>query len=267
MLNNNLLFKKKIILDKNQKFFSIVTSVLNGERFLQKLISSIKKQKFKNFEFIVVDGGSKDNTIKIINKNSKFINKIILKKDNNMYEGIARGFKYATGKYFLWLNSDDFLFDEFSLQNLYFYLKKNNKEWVTCRTCFFLEKKKQTKNYLPLIYPKFFISKGWCHSFGWGFIQQENTVFSSKLYNHAGGIDTTYKQAGDFYLWKKFAKFSSLHSININFAVQRISNLQMTKQNPLIYFKEIKKNVSINYFYPLRIIASLLCFVFIKFRK
>lgn len=254
-------------METKQKFFSIITSVLNGEKFIEKLISSIKNQEFKNFEFIVVDGGSKDNTIKIIKKNSKFINKIIFKKDNSMYEGISRGFGHATGKYFLWLNSDDFLFDKFSLQKLFLYLKKNNKEWVTCRTCFYSQKIKQKKNYLPLIYPRFFISRGWCHSSGWGFIQQENTIFRSDLYNKAGGIDTKYKQAGDFYLWKKFAKFSSLHSININFAVQRISDQQMTKKNPSLYFKEIKKNKSINFFYLLRIVASLLCFVFFQFRK
>ena len=252
---------------REQKFFSVVTSVVNGEKFIQQLISSIKNQKFKNFEFIVVDGGSKDNTRKIITKNSKYIDKIIFKKDKNMYEGISRGFKRATGRYFLWINADDFLLNNFSLQNLYFYLKKNNKEWVTCRTCFYDQKTAKIKNYFPLFYPKYFISKGWCHSFAWGFIQQENTIFKAELYNKSGGLNTRYKQAGDFYLWKKFSTFSSLHSININFAAQRIWDQQMTKKDPSLYFKEIKKNKKINFLYPLRIIISIICFILFQFRK
>ena len=251
-----------------KKFFTIVTSVLNGEKFIGDLINSIRNQTFKNYEYIVVDGGSTDQTRKILKKNSKFIDKIIFKSDNSMYEGISTGFNNGSGKYFLWLNSDDFLINNFSLANLYKYLRKENDDWVTCRTAFFDQKLKKIKEFIPLFYPQHFISKGFCHSGSWGFIQQENTIFKSSLYKKVGGIDREYKQAADFFLWKKFAKYSKLNSINISFAAQRIWSGQLTKKNKNTYFNEIKVKKRKNYIYFLRIFVSIILFFFyIKFKR
>ena len=250
-----------------KKFFSIVTSVYNGEAFIGETIQSIKIQTFKNYEYIVVDGGSIDKTRSIINKNSKYIHQIIFKKDKNMYEGISRGFKKANGKYYLWINSDDFLTDKNSLKRLYLYLKKNDNDWITCRTCFYDQKNKKIKSYFPLIYPRYFINKGWCHSGAWGFVQQENTIFKSDLYKKVGGLDIDYKQAGDFYLWKKFSKYANLHSANIKFACQRIWEQQMTKEEPIVYFDEINKKNRRNVIYLFRILLSFIMFFFIKNRN
>ena len=250
-----------------KKFFTIVTSVLNGDKFIGDLINSIKNQTFKNYEYIIVDGGSTDQTRKIIKKNSKFIDKIIFKNDNGMYEGISTGFNNGSGKYYLWLNSDDFLINKLSLANLYKYLRKKNDNWVTCRTAFFDQKFKKMKEFIPLVYPRYIISKGYCHSSSWGFIQQENTIFKSSLYKKVGGIDKEYKQAADFFLWKKFSKYSRLQSINISFAAQRIWSGQLTKKNKKVYFKEIKVKKRKNYIFFLRILISLIFFCYIKFKK
>ena len=107
-------------------YFSIVTPVYNGEKYLEDTIKSVVNQSFKNFEYIVIDGESKDNSINIINKYKDKITKIISEKDNNMYEAIHKGFSLASGHYYLWLNSDDVLIDNHVLERLYFLLKKKN---------------------------------------------------------------------------------------------------------------------------------------------
>ena len=58
-------------------YFSIVTPVYNGEKYLEDTIKSVVNQSFKNFEYIVIDGESKDNSINIINKYKDKITKII----------------------------------------------------------------------------------------------------------------------------------------------------------------------------------------------
>ena len=60
--------KKKIRSRKKIPLFSVITPTYNSEKYLQQTIDSIKRQKFKNFEFIIIDGKSKDNTLKIIKK-------------------------------------------------------------------------------------------------------------------------------------------------------------------------------------------------------
>ena len=81
--------------------FSIVTPVLNGEKFIEDAIQSITKQIYKNLEYIIVDGESTDKTMEIINKYKDKISKIIVSKDKTMYEALEKGFKEATGDYFV----------------------------------------------------------------------------------------------------------------------------------------------------------------------
>ena len=159
-------------------FFSIVTPVYNGEKFLNTCIKSIVNQNFKNFEYIIVDGNSTDNTHKIIKNNKKSINKIIIKKDKTMYEALSTGFDNASGKYFLWLNSDDFLVDKNSLSNLHGILSKKNYEWVNCVTSIFYHNKNKLRSYIPLLYPNIILRNGLANNCFWGFVQQENTIFS-----------------------------------------------------------------------------------------
>ena len=58
-----------------KKFFSIITVVLNAKDDLTETIKSLREQKFKNFEYIVIDGGSTDGTKEVISKNLDMINK------------------------------------------------------------------------------------------------------------------------------------------------------------------------------------------------
>ena len=180
---------------RNKKiFFSIVTPTLNSKKFIKKTFNSIYQQKFKNFEHIVVDGYSTDGTRKILfelKKKYKF--KLIIKKDKSMYQALKRGFKVCKGKYFYWLNSDDFLLDKQSLLRLYNYLNKYNNNWITGKISITNNQSNKVKTYFPLIYPQSIIKNGMANNCFWGFIQQENTVFSKQLYEKVGGINRNFK--------------------------------------------------------------------------
>ena len=93
----------------SQPFFSIVTPVFNGQKYIEETIKSVIGQTTDDYEYIIVDNLSTDNTSEIINKYSSKIDKIISEKDSGMYDALEKGFSYCNGKYFYWLNSDDFL--------------------------------------------------------------------------------------------------------------------------------------------------------------
>ena len=91
---------------------SIITPVLNGEKTLQKTINSVRDQNFKNFEHIIVDGISSDNTHEIIKKNKKYFSKIIIEKDKSIYDAMNKGIKIASGDLIGILNADDYYNNE-----------------------------------------------------------------------------------------------------------------------------------------------------------
>ena len=105
---------------KNYKI-SIITVTKNSEKFLPQNILSVKSQKYKNFEHIIVDGNSKDKTIKIINSHKKSVKLIKNKKDKGLYHAMNVGIKRSSGDIIGILNSDDIYFkNTLKIVNKYF---------------------------------------------------------------------------------------------------------------------------------------------------
>tara|TARA_B100000989_G_scaffold271089_1_gene227630 strand:+ start:1309 stop:2046 length:738 start_codon:yes stop_codon:yes gene_type:complete len=105
---------------KNYKI-SIITVTKNSEKFLNQNILSVQSQKYKNFEHIIVDGNSKDNTIKIINSHKRSVKFIKNKKDKGLYHAMNVGIKKSSGDIIGILNSDDIYFkNTLKIVNEYF---------------------------------------------------------------------------------------------------------------------------------------------------
>lgn len=87
--------------------FSIVIPMYNGEKYIQDTLNSLYNQTFKDFELIIVDGGSTDNSLKVIERNMHFIKTVISEKDEGMYDALTKGFSIAHGEILCYINSDD----------------------------------------------------------------------------------------------------------------------------------------------------------------
>lgn len=86
---------------------SIVTISYNQAQFLEQAITSVIHQNHPDIEYIVVDAGSTDGSREIIETYQHKIDKTVLEKDNGAADGLNKGFSYATGEVFGFLNSDD----------------------------------------------------------------------------------------------------------------------------------------------------------------
>ena len=91
---------------------SIVTPSYNQGQFIEKTILSVLNQTYHNIEYIIIDGGSTDNTMEVVNKYRDRIDIIIHEKDKGQADAINKGFKLATGELVGWINSDDLLMPE-----------------------------------------------------------------------------------------------------------------------------------------------------------
>ncbi|MBA2613910.1 MAG: glycosyltransferase [Bacteroidetes bacterium] len=87
---------------------SIIIPTLNQGQFIEETILSILHQTYKNFEIIVVDGGSTDNTLAIIKKYETQLFKWLSEKDKGQSNAINKGLQFITGDIVTWLNSDDY---------------------------------------------------------------------------------------------------------------------------------------------------------------
>ena len=91
----------------SKPLFSIITVVYNNEKFLEETIQSVLNQKFQNFEYIIIDGGSSDKTLDIIKKYENEIDYWISEKDRGIYDAFNKGMSLAKGDFIGIINSDD----------------------------------------------------------------------------------------------------------------------------------------------------------------
>lgn len=96
--------------------FSIITVTYNAGAVLEDTIQSVITQTYRNVEYIIVDGGSKDHTLDIINRYREHIHTLVSEPDKGLYDAMNKGIRLATGDYLCFLNAGDELHEDDTLQ-------------------------------------------------------------------------------------------------------------------------------------------------------
>jgi len=86
---------------------SIITATYNADKYLQSSIKSVVNQTYGNIEYIIIDGGSTDNTVQILKENDKYIDYWISEKDNGIYSAWNKGIEKSKGEWILFIGADD----------------------------------------------------------------------------------------------------------------------------------------------------------------
>jgi len=179
-----------------QPLISIITVVLNDERNIEKTILSILEQSYKNIQYIVIDGGSKDDTKDLINK---YVNRIAVfksEKDNGIYDAFNKGLELANGDLIGFVNSGDLLTKD-SLTILEKYYQRNQD------VDFFFG---AVKKHWAVLHGY----KKWKIHYSWGFYSSHSTGFFIKkdAAKIVGKYNLKYKLSSDYdYFYRMIIKY------------------------------------------------------------
>ena len=244
--------------------FTIVTPVLNGQTYLKAAIDSVLAQKYDNWELIIMDGGSTDNTIDIAqsyaNKDQRI--QCYTENDAGIYDAICNGINHSDGDWLSWLNSDD-LYTPWCLATIKEYVENYDCEWLIGYSSCWDDKGRLRYARPAGLYPRKLIAAGWFHSSLLGFLQQESIFFSrsllSQLTNEEIAQIRSMRLAGDFLLWRRFAKHAKLHTIPSVLGGFRRHNDNISTVEAIGYRNEMRKT---GVFEPPQILGNALALVF-----
>lgn len=250
-------------MNKNTKI-SIIIPTYNIEKYLEFTLKSIISQDYPNLELVIMDAGSTDGTLQILEKYKQNFSVFISEKDNGQYDAINKGFLHATGDIFAYINGDDTYYPWTFRMVSKIFNENSNIQWIGGIPT--------TMNHAGIINgfsyntparPRKYIQNGWFKDNSFGYLQQEGMFWTRELWEKSGGLDTKYRLAADYDLWIKFSKYSELVSVGIPFACFRIrkdsrsyafenvykaevTEISRDLPRPGIFFSKISKNRSLN---------------------
>lgn len=97
---------------------TIITVTFNAEKYLESTIQSVINQTYKKIQYIIIDGGSTDNTLDIIRKYQENIYYWISEVDRGIYDAMNKGILISTGDWLLFLGADDYLYSTSIVENI-----------------------------------------------------------------------------------------------------------------------------------------------------
>lgn len=237
--------------NNNKPKVTIITICFNEKDRIDKTCKSVVSQMYKNIEWVVVDGKSTDDTLKIINNYKHKITKLISEKDKGRYDAMNKGIKKSTGEYLIFLNGGDYFFDKNSVSNLVDGSK--NSDIVYGNIVVLQNKNRHVFSPPDSINFKYFLNYALPH---------QATLIKRKLFKTVGLYDTTVKISADhkFFVNAIYNHKCSYRHVNKTISFYHFDgissdpklafNLQKEKYNyftndfSVVTTKEVNKHVS-----------------------
>lgn len=187
---------------------SIITPSYNQGQFLESTIRSVIGQTYKNIQYIIVDGGSTDDSMAVAEKYRGEIDILISEKDKGQSDAINKGFRLAKGELVGWINSDDMLYPECVEKLVNTFNKKDDGVIYYGPICKIINKKgdvirDEVKyiNGLDLLLRKRYE------------VIQPGSFYKTTLVEQVGYLDEDIHYCMDLDLWLKLLQFGPIHEI------------------------------------------------------
>ena len=212
---------------------SVITPCYNSEKTIEKTLVCIENQTYKNIEYIIMDGGSKDKTMDIINRHRDKLPKllkVVSESDGGIYDAMSKGIKQASGHLIGIVNSDDW-YEPDTIEQVVKHYQKQPYEVVYGMQRTLLDGKEK----LTVIYHHDFLPQQ--------MITHPTCFVTKKTYEQFGLFDTQYRSAADYDLMLRFWEsrqvvFTPVMQVLSNFVLGGMSSSQTgVRENARIRYK------------------------------
>lgn len=198
---------------------TIVTPSYNQGQFIEETIRSVLLQNYPNLEYIIIDGGSSDNSVEIIKKYSSYLTYWISEPDRGQSHAINKGWKMATGEIVAYLNSDD-TYCPNAISTAVNYLDTHQDISMIYGDCLFINEESENIHLSPI--EEFdFQRLVFCN-----FIPQPAVFFRKNVINEIGFLDESLHMAMDYDLWVRIGL-----KYNVKYLAKTLANFRMHKSN------------------------------------
>lgn len=204
---------------------SIVTPSYNQGQFIEETILSVLNQNYPNLEYIIIDGGSTDNTVEIIKKYEDSIKYWISEPDNGQANAINKGFEKCSGEIIGWINSDDYYLEGILFHTAIAFSKNPNIDLVSSNSISFVHESKFIHKDFGRPINKFNLRFG-------GIIPSHTTFWRKKIHQN---IDENIECAIDYELWMRILKPNKTKILNYFGGVFRFQSESKSVQKDAIY--------------------------------
>jgi glycosyltransferase involved in cell wall biosynthesis len=186
---------------------SIIMPSFNQGRFLEASIRSVLEQDYPKIEFIIVDGGSKDESLAIIKKYQDRLAWWVSEKDKGHADGLNKGFAHAHGEVLAWLNSDD-TYMPGAVREAVAFLQDHPQVGMVYAGARLIDDQDQPIGQFSAKQTDYrSLLRGSVH------IPQATTFWRADLWRQVGALDLSLYYAFDYDLWVRLAKVSEIHYI------------------------------------------------------
>lgn len=183
---------------------SIITPSYNQGNFLAETMRSVLEQDYPNFEYIVIDGASTDNSAEVIRSFESKLAYWVSEPDRGQTEAINKGFTRAKGQILAWLNSDD-TYNPGAISAAVQYLRDHPEVGVVYSDLNFIDENSTVVGQFPARQTDLKkLQRGYVH------IPQPATFFRADLWRQVGPLDPSFFFAMDYDLWVRLARVTQL---------------------------------------------------------